>query len=64
MMLARRIYLQNFIGLCNRLEALALAFALRAAHGHEIRLDWPELDWHQGQRCGFRIRTPFLPDGR
>lgn len=43
-MLARRIYLQDFIGLSNRLEALALAFALRAAHGHEIRLDWPELD--------------------
>jgi len=43
-MFTRRIYLQDFIGLCNRLEALALAFALRAAHGHEIHLDWPELD--------------------
>lgn len=43
-MLTRRIYLQDFIGLSNRLEALALAFALRAAHGHEIHLDWPELD--------------------
>jgi hypothetical protein len=40
----RRIYIQDFIGLSNRLESLALAFALRAAHGHEIRLDWPELD--------------------
>ncbi len=43
-MLTRCIYLQDFIGLSNRLETLALAFALRAAHGHEIRLDWPELD--------------------
>lgn len=43
-MLKRRLYLQDFIGLANRLEALALAFALRAAHGHGISLDWPELD--------------------
>lgn len=43
-MFTRRLYIQDFIGLANRLEALALAFALRAAHGHEINLDWPELD--------------------
>lgn len=40
----RRIFIQDFIGLSNRLEALVLAFALQRAHGHEVWLDWPELD--------------------
>jgi hypothetical protein len=40
----KRLYLQEFIGLCNRLEALSLSFAIQQAHGHEIFLDWRELD--------------------
>jgi hypothetical protein len=40
----KRIYLQEFIGLCNRLESLALSFAIRQKYGHEIFLDWHELD--------------------
>jgi len=40
----KRVFIQDFIGICNRLEALVLAYAIRQAHGHEIFLDWPELD--------------------
>lgn len=40
----KRIYLQEFIGLCNRLEALSLSFAIQQAYGHDIFLDWRELD--------------------
>lgn len=40
----RKLFLQEYIGLANRLESLALAFAIQAAHGHQVLLDWPELD--------------------
>ena len=42
--LRRTVYIDDFTGICNRLETLVLAFALRQAYGHEIALDWPELD--------------------
>lgn len=40
----RRVYIEEYIGLANRFETLNLAFAIQQAHGHEIWLDWPELD--------------------
>lgn len=40
----RELFIPNFAGLGNRLEALILARTLQAAYGGEIRLDWPELD--------------------
>ncbi|MBI3881382.1 MAG: hypothetical protein HY301_15130 [Verrucomicrobia bacterium] len=44
MILRRKLFLQEYIGLANRLESLTLAFAIRCAHGHQVFLDWPELD--------------------
>ena len=38
------VYVSNFAGLANRLEALAIAFAIQARGGHRVALDWPELD--------------------
>jgi len=40
----KRILLTDFTGLSNRLEALTLAHAISERFGHEIFLDWPELD--------------------
>ncbi|MBN9423879.1 MAG: hypothetical protein BGO63_09310 [Candidatus Accumulibacter sp. 66-26] len=39
-----KLYIDEFVGISNRLEVLPLAFALQKAHGHEIVLDWHELD--------------------
>lgn len=39
-----KLYIDEFVGISNRLEALPLAFAIRQAYGHEIILDWRELD--------------------
>jgi hypothetical protein len=39
-----RLYIDEFVGISNRLETLPLAFAIRKAYGHEIVLDWRELD--------------------
>ena len=39
-----KLYIDEFVGIANRLETLPLAFALSQAHGHEIVLDWHELD--------------------
>jgi hypothetical protein len=39
-----RSYISDFTGICNRLEALVFAFSIREYFGHEIWLDWPELD--------------------
>lgn len=39
-----KLYIDEFVGITNRLETLPLAFALRKAYGHEIILDWHELD--------------------
>lgn len=40
----KKLFLTDYIGLCNRLDALCLSFAIRAAHGHQICIDWPESD--------------------
>lgn len=40
----RRLTIEEYIGLANRLETLNLAFAIEQAYGHEVWLDWPELD--------------------
>lgn len=39
-----KLYIDEFVGISNRLETLPLAFAIRKAYGHEIVLDWHELD--------------------
>ena len=39
-----KLYIDEFVGVSNRLETLPLAFALQKAYGHEIILDWHELD--------------------
>jgi uncharacterized protein YjhX (UPF0386 family) len=36
--------IDDFVGVSNKLETLPMAFAIRKAFGHEIVLDWPELD--------------------
>ncbi|MBP2678362.1 MAG: hypothetical protein H6Q83_2243, partial [Deltaproteobacteria bacterium] len=38
------VYIDDFVGVSNKLETLPMAFAIRKAFGHEIVLDWPELD--------------------
>ncbi len=40
----QKLFIDEFVGISNRLEALPLAFAIRRAYGHEIILDWHELD--------------------
>jgi hypothetical protein len=39
-----KLYIDEFVGISNRLETLPLAFAIRKAYGHDIVLDWHELD--------------------
>jgi hypothetical protein len=39
-----KLYIDEFVGITNRLETLPLAFALQKAHGHSITLNWHELD--------------------
>jgi hypothetical protein len=39
-----KLYIEEFVGITNRLETLALAFAIRKQYGHDIILDWRELD--------------------
>ena len=39
-----KLYIDEFVGVSNRLETLPLAFALQKAYGHRIILDWHELD--------------------
>lgn len=39
-----KLYIDEFVGISNRLEALPYAFAIRRAYGHDIVLDWRELD--------------------
>ncbi|MEO5367477.1 MAG: hypothetical protein H7831_14225 [Magnetococcus sp. WYHC-3] len=41
----KRIISTHYIGLCNRLEGLALCFACREHYGHAVCLDWPERQW-------------------
>lgn len=39
-----KLFIDEFVGVSNRLETLPLAFAIRNAYGHDIFLDWRELD--------------------
>jgi len=39
-----KLYIEEFVGITNRLETLPLAFAIRKQYGHDIILDWRELD--------------------
>lgn len=39
-----KLYIDDFVGVSNKLESLPMAFAIRKEYGHEIILDWPELD--------------------
>lgn len=43
-MTPRKVFVRDFTGLANRLEAASLALIFQASHGCEICLDWPELD--------------------
>lgn len=39
-----RVYIDDYNGITAHLETLSLAFAIHRAYGHEIILDWRELD--------------------
>ncbi|HAM53838.1 MAG TPA: hypothetical protein DCP92_25260 [Nitrospiraceae bacterium] len=39
-----RVYIDDYNGITAHLETLTMAFAIRKAYGHEIALDWRELD--------------------
>jgi hypothetical protein len=39
-----KLFIDEFVGISNRLETLPLAYAIREAFGHQIILDWHELD--------------------
>lgn len=39
-----KLYIEEFVGITNRLETLPLAFAIQNEYGHDIILDWRELD--------------------
>jgi len=39
-----KLYIEEFVGITNRLETLPLAFAIQQEFGHDIVLDWRELD--------------------
>lgn len=39
-----KLYIEEFVGITNRLETLPLAFAIQQEFGHKIVLDWRELD--------------------
>ena len=40
----KRIFITDYVGLSTKLEALAMAFMVREYFGHEVCLDWNELD--------------------
>jgi hypothetical protein len=39
-----KLYIDEFVGVSNRFETLPLAFAIQKEYGHQIILDWHELD--------------------
>jgi len=39
-----KLYIDEFVGIANRLETLVFAFAIKNSYGHDIILDWHELD--------------------
>ncbi|MFZ2651214.1 MAG: hypothetical protein WA210_14015 [Burkholderiaceae bacterium] len=40
----RRVFVTEYVGLSSRLEALAMAFLISEYFGHEVCLDWRDLD--------------------
>ena len=52
----KKIFITDYVGLSTRLEALAIAFLISERFGHQICLDWQELDALQisGTRRGSR----------
>ena len=40
----KKIFITDYVGLSTRLEALAIAFLISERFGHQICLDWQELD--------------------
>lgn len=42
--LVPKLFIDELVGISNRLETSPLTFALRKAYGHDIVLDWNELD--------------------
>ncbi len=40
----RRVFITEYVGLSSRLEALAMAFMISEYFGHEVCLDWRDLD--------------------
>ncbi|HJV95736.1 MAG TPA: hypothetical protein VJ608_06850, partial [Albitalea sp.] len=42
--MTRRVFITDYVGLSTRLEALALAFMISDYFGHEVCIDWNELD--------------------
>jgi hypothetical protein len=42
--LKKRIFVNEYVGLSTRLEALAMAFLVSDYYGHEVCIDWKELD--------------------
>jgi hypothetical protein len=40
----RRVFITEYVGLSTRLEALAMAFMISDYFGHEVCIDWNELD--------------------
>lgn len=66
----KKIFVTDYIGLCNRLEALRFSFGLQRGLGHGISVDWPEWDsvhveGVQGERFRWhdRIGSIKLRDG-
>jgi hypothetical protein len=52
-----KLFIDEFVGISNRLETLPLAFAIRKAYGHEIILDWHELDsFSVADTCRGKVR--------
>lgn len=42
--MTKRVFVTEYVGLSTRLEALATAFAISDYYGHEVCIDWKELD--------------------
>ena len=40
----KRVFISEYVGLSTRLETLALAFMISDKYGHQVCIDWPEVD--------------------
>jgi hypothetical protein len=57
------LYIDEFVGISNRLEVLPLAFAIREIHGHDVFLDWHELDSFRVEGTQRRRILPWMKLG-